>query len=95
MYAGELVEAGPTAEIVARPRHPYTRALLACDPALIGSQTRHFPTIPGQVPDPTIPRDGCAFAARCTQASGLCLTTSPPMVSGAGGDFARCHRLVA
>jgi len=99
MYAGELVEAGPTAEVVAHPRHPYTRALLACDPALITVQTRHFPTIPGQVPDPGIPRDGCAFAARCTEASGLCHTTPPPMVSigigDDGGDFARCHRLVA
>ena len=95
MYAGELVEAGPTAEVVARPRHPYTRALLACDPSRIAGPTRRFPTIPGQVPDPAIPREGCAFAARCTEANGLCLTAPPPMVRGHGGDFARCHRLVA
>ena len=95
MYAGELVEAGPTAEVVTRPRHPYTKALLACDPARIAGPVRRFPTIPGQVPDPAIPRDGCAFAARCTEASGICLTTPPPMVRGDGGDFARCHRLVA
>ncbi len=95
MYAGELVEAGPTALVVAHPRHPYTRALLACDPALIADATRRFPTIPGQVPDPAMPRVGCAFAARCTEASGICLTIAPPMVWGDGGDFARCHRLVA
>jgi peptide/nickel transport system ATP-binding protein len=94
MYAGELVEAGPTEQVVNRPRHPYTRALLACDPAHIADATRRFPTIPGQVPDPAIPRLGCAFAARCSEANGTCLTIPPPIVRGDGDDFVRCHRLV-
>jgi peptide/nickel transport system ATP-binding protein len=95
MYAGELVEAGPTKTVVTHPRHPYTRALLACDPALIAGPTRRFPTIPGQVPDPASPRHGCAFAARCSEADGICLAIAPPMVRGDGSAFARCHRLVA
>jgi peptide/nickel transport system ATP-binding protein len=93
MYAGELVEAGPARDIVTRPLHPYTKALLACDPALIAGPTRRFPTIPGMVPDPASPRLGCAFAARCAGASEICSSVPPPSLHGADGSFARCHRL--
>jgi peptide/nickel transport system ATP-binding protein len=91
MYAGELVEAGPAAAMVTHPRHPYTRALLACDPTLIAGRTGRFPTIPGQVPDPAMSRPGCAFAPRCDRAGAICRTMPPPMIRGDNGDFVRCH----
>jgi oligopeptide/dipeptide ABC transporter ATP-binding protein len=76
MYAGEIVETGPAQEVVAAPRHPYTRALVAC-------MARHAPTeggrrrpkpIPGTLPDPYAPHAGCRFAPRCPLADADCRT---------------------
>jgi peptide/nickel transport system ATP-binding protein len=92
MYAGELVESGATGAIVARPAHPYTRALLECDPARMEGVSRRFPTIAGQAPDPAIRRQGCAVAPRCGLAGEDCRTAPPPAVALAGGGFVRCHR---
>src|SRR4029077_175221 len=66
MYAGELVEEGPIAEVFRNPRHPYTRGLLNCIPVLGSSKTSAaLAPIPGQVP-PTLNRPkGCIFASRC------------------------------
>ena len=64
MYAGQVVETGPTADVIARPAHPYTRGLLASMPRL---SHLHEPLTPiaGQVPDPTRLPPGCRFAPRC------------------------------
>ena len=51
MYAGEVVEQGSGRQIFYNPSHPYTQALLECDPARVLERTRHLPTIPGEVPD--------------------------------------------
>ena len=51
MYAGEVVEAGSVRDVFHRPAHPYTRALLECDPGHIKKKTRILPTIPGSIPD--------------------------------------------
>ena len=71
MYAGEIVEQGPLDEILARPAHPYTAALLAAAPALDHRQDRLRP-IPGTPPDPRAFPDGCRFAARCRFADDAC-----------------------
>src|SRR4029077_4379948 len=51
LYAGEVVESGPVSEIFHRPGHPYTQALLACDPARLDLVQRELPTIAGDVPN--------------------------------------------
>jgi len=88
MYAGRLVEVAPIAEIITRPRHPYTRALIASLPSL---EVRGALTgIPGLAP---LLRDlppGCAFHPRCPQAVDRCRTEKPPM-RGIGGAEVACH----
>jgi peptide/nickel transport system ATP-binding protein len=93
LYAGELVEAGPAAVTVSRPHHPYTRALLACDPLRMEVSGGRFPAIAGQVPDPAAPRRGCVFAPRCSEADSLCFAEAPPAIAVGVDQFARCHRL--
>lgn len=93
LYAGEVVEQGPIGEIFDRPRHPYTRALIACDPARIAAATRELPVIPGDVPNlRNLPR-GCIFAPRCGEAKDICRATRPPDVSCGPEHEARCHLL--
>ncbi len=73
MYAGRIMETGPAATIAAAPAHPYTAALLACDPARIAPGAP-VPSIPGEVPDPHDTPPGCLFAPRCTRAEPRCRT---------------------
>jgi oligopeptide/dipeptide ABC transporter ATP-binding protein len=72
MYGGRIVETGPAAAICAAPKHPYTAALLACEPD--AAPPGPLPTIPGDVPDPVSIPVGCIFAPRCAQAEARCHT---------------------
>ena len=92
MYAGEVVEAGEVHDIFHNARHPYTRALLECDPARIADVSRKLPVIPGDIPDLTRPLARCIFASRCQKAMPACATTAPPLVER-GTGVARCHLL--
>jgi len=78
MYAGEIVETAPVAELFARPSHPYTRGLLSCIPVrgktLPGSRLQ---AIPGVVPSLIGAVSGCAFANRCGEAREACAQTLP------------------
>ena len=88
MYAGRLVEVAPIAEIVTRPRHPYTRALIASLPSL---DTRGaLAGIPGLAPLLRDLPDGCAFHPRCTRAVGRCRTEKPKVRDIDGAQVA-CH----
>ena len=90
MYAGTVVETGPMAAVLARPRHPYTRALIDCelDDHAHGGR---LVSIPGEVTDPLAPQVGCTFAPRCTHAAEVCRTTIP-LLRNAGPDRrAACH----
>ncbi len=91
MYAGEMVESGPTAEVFGDPRHPYTRRLLDCDPARIAGLTRRLPTIPGQVPDPRALPPGCVFAPRCDRRFAPCDSVTPAVTAPVPGRMLRCH----
>lgn len=71
MYAGEIVEAGPAAELVAAPRHPYTRGLIATAQAL-AARAERLAEIPGQLPAPGTRPPGCVFRPRCAQARPGC-----------------------
>ena len=95
MYAGEVVEAGDVRQIFHNARHPYTRALLECDPARIPKKTRILPVVPGEVPNLVHPPQGCVFAPRCPRRMDICVDTVPPTVPvESGGDGgAKCHLL--
>ena len=91
MYAGEVVEEGTTDEIYHTPRHPYTAALIACDPAHIVGRVDHLPSIGGTLPDLSAPLRGCAFAPRCPKATARCRDEAPPRVTFGPTQAARCH----
>jgi len=91
MYAGEVVETGPVHEIFHNARHPYTRALLDCDPARILQKTLHLPVIKGTLPDLGALPQGCIFAPRCTQVLARCATESPLLQTSKLGHSVRCH----
>jgi peptide/nickel transport system permease protein len=82
MYGGLVMESGPSELIIDRPRHPYTKALLAASPRFGShySRERLF-SIPGKVTDPASPEPGCPFAPRCTLAEGRCTEGVPPLLS--------------
>jgi peptide/nickel transport system ATP-binding protein len=89
MYAGRIVEEGPTAALLARPRHPYTRGLLSSVPDL--SQPGVVQSIPGVAVGIGERPDGCAFAPRCLQrTSERSLVEMPPLEDVGGGQRVRC-----
>jgi oligopeptide/dipeptide ABC transporter ATP-binding protein len=90
MYAGQVVEEAPVADIFAAPTHPYTGGLLAAVPRLgqIGGRLR---TIPGTVPPPDAWPTGCRFRERCPHAFDRCATEEPALVQVAAAHRARCH----
>jgi peptide/nickel transport system permease protein len=94
MYAGQIVETGTVRDVLVRPEHPYTMALLAADPhAILDFEgTARLASIPGQVPLPGSWTTGCRFAQRCMFARDECLGTIPltPRSEGEGG--VRCVR---
>ncbi len=93
MYAGEVVEGGPVGALFHNPGHPYTQALLRCDPARIERRTAELPTIPGEVPNLLQPPAGCVFADRCPEAIERCRRTVPSPVPLGAGHQARCIRI--
>ncbi len=76
LYAGHTVETGPVKDLLARPHHPYTQALLAALPDAAPKGQR-LTTIEGQIPPPLEEITGCAFAPRCPKAMTVCRTESP------------------
>jgi oligopeptide/dipeptide ABC transporter ATP-binding protein len=93
MYAGEVVEEGTVYDLFHRPGHPYTRALLTCDPASAEAAEGDLATIPGEVPDLIRPLEGCVFAPRCSHAFQQCREEAPGWTTLADRHRARCHRL--
>jgi oligopeptide/dipeptide ABC transporter ATP-binding protein len=78
MYAGRIVETGPTAAILDRPRHPYTRGLLEAVVDLDSSSAMPEP-IPGMIPEPGLLGPGCPFAPRCPLAGPECTVAEIPL----------------
>ncbi len=93
MYAGEVVEQGPVRALFHDARHPYTRALLECDPARIAKSDRELPTIPGEVPNLIQLPGGCVFRPRCSRAFEPCAARPPQPVAVGDGHAARCYLL--
>lgn len=90
MYAGRVVEAGSTRDVLRNPAHPYTQGLLAAVPRLNRSGARMV-GIDGTVPHPARMPSGCRFHPRCPQATGLCQSRDPERVCITKGHEARCH----
>ena len=83
MYAGRIVERGPTAEIFAAPRHPYTAGLVSSSPRH-ARRGELLPSIPGLVPPPGRRGAGCNFAERCPRAQEKCRREVPPLALASG-----------
>ena len=95
LYAGEVVERGRVRDIFHRARHPYTQALLECDPARISGARRVLPTITGDVPNLLKAPAGCVFTPRCPKAFDRCPVEHPADYAAGPGHAARCHLLDA
>ncbi|MEO3763060.1 dipeptide ABC transporter ATP-binding protein [Streptomyces sp. B8F3] len=99
MYLGKIVEIGDRDDIYARPRHPYTHALLSAVPeATLSEDEEETPRerirLAGDVPSPINPPSGCRFRTRCWKAQDLCAEKEPPLVQIGGnnaGHLTACH----
>ena len=89
LYAGQVVEQGPTADVLARPLHPYSKGLLAAVPRLSAARNR-LASIPGRLPDLRADIVGCRFQPRCPFAVGDC--AKPQVLQPMAGRAVRCHR---
>ena len=89
MYAGELIETGPTRALFEAPKHPYTAALIATAGALQGDADR-LPELGGELPSPARPRTGCAFAPRCPAVMPGCTAGPVPDFTLDDGRRVRC-----
>lgn len=91
MYLGRVVEVGPTAELFAHPRHPYTRSLLAAVPAPGSRRVIDQPGLEGEPPDPLDIPSGCRFRNRCPLAQPRCDGDDPALNAVAPAHAAACH----
>ena len=93
MYAGRVVETGPVAGLLERPRHPYTIALLRSHPSR-AARGQRVPAIPGRVPAPSERLPGCRFRDRCPLARPRCAELEPELLVRPAPDEERavaCH----
>jgi peptide/nickel transport system ATP-binding protein/oligopeptide transport system ATP-binding protein len=89
MYAGQIVELAPARELLRRPLHPYTKALIASVPKLSGDATR-LKGIPGHVPRVGNVPSGCRFAPRCAIAKPECSKAMPDLIEVEPKRWVRC-----
>ena len=91
MYAGRIVEDGPARDLMARPAHPYAKALARAFPRIGDPAARKAPAgLGGEPPDPLRMPAGCAFQPRCDVATEGCLWSPPPLVTVGRGRHAAC-----
>ena len=92
MYLGRIVERGPVSEVLERPAHPYTEALLAAVPQVDAETRREVIRLEGDMPSPMAPPAGCHFHPRCPRAEAKCKEAYPEVRSiGANGREVACH----
>jgi dipeptide transport system ATP-binding protein len=90
MYLGQTVEQGPKMGIFSRPRHPYTKALLASTPFVDPKLRAQRVTLKGELPSPLNPPTGCAFHTRCPYATDRCKAERPALRT-LDGQLVACH----
>ncbi|MEW6622999.1 MAG: ABC transporter ATP-binding protein [Bacillota bacterium] len=93
MYAGQMVELGDKHEIINKPRHPYTRALLSSVPVLNPPRNKKLFSIKGQPPEFLNLPTGCTFAPRCSLADRNCNTKPPQLVEVSAGHTVLCRKV--
>ena len=93
MYLGRIVEEGSRADVLERPRHPYTRALLSSVPRVERTDKGHPARVrlEGDLPSPIDPPGGCAFHTRCPLATDQCRQSRPDLIGPRGGHAVACH----
>ena len=91
MYLGSIMEIGPTEDIFASARHPYTRALLAAVPRLVPGRRSGATAVQGELPSPLVPPPGCPFHPRCPMAQAICRQEVPELELRGGHWPAACH----
>jgi peptide/nickel transport system ATP-binding protein len=92
MYLGKIVERGITEEVVQKPLHPYTEALIAAVPVPDPTARRTQVVIKGEVPSAINPPSGCRFNTRCPYAWDLCRKEEPPLIEISENHFVACHK---
>jgi peptide/nickel transport system ATP-binding protein len=92
LYLGRVMEIAPTAELFARPLHPYTRALLASSPKPDPTVEGRAVPLQGDIPSPVNPPSGCVFRTRCPLAIEACTQALPPLDEVRPGRFSACIR---
>jgi oligopeptide/dipeptide ABC transporter ATP-binding protein len=90
MYAGRIVESGPTLDVFENPQHPYTAALLKAVPDVEARLAGGLVAIEGRPPDLARKPSGCAFHPRCAFREAICTTEMPPPFGTGPGRTARC-----
>jgi oligopeptide/dipeptide ABC transporter ATP-binding protein len=95
MYLGKIVELGPAADVIERPAHPYTRALVSAIPTPDpdAERTRKRIVLPGDPPSPLNPPSGCSFHPRCPHAHEKCRGEVPPLLPAGPSRTVACVRL--
>ena len=91
MYLGKIVEKGPTEEVILKPLHPYTEALIAAVPVPDPTARRISVTLKGEVPSAINPPSGCRFNTRCPHAMEMCRKKEPPLIEISNNRFVACH----
>jgi oligopeptide transport system ATP-binding protein len=91
MYGGRVVESGPVRDVLSRPAHPYTLALLESVPRADIDQQQLNPIV-GSPPDMATLPTGCSFHPRCRMATDECRASLPPRIEMAPGHHAECFR---
>ena len=92
MYLGRVMERGPSRQVYARPRHPYTKALLATAPVPDPTRKRTHVPLQGDIPSPINPPSGCVFRTRCPVAIEACAQVIPPVEHIGGNHHVACIR---
>ncbi|MCV3238417.1 ABC transporter ATP-binding protein [Mesorhizobium sp. ZC-5] len=92
MYLGRVMERGPSRQVYAAPRHPYTKALLATAPVPDPTRRRAHVPLQGDIPSPINPPSGCVFRTRCPEAIAACAEIIPPVEHVGGGQHVACIR---
>ncbi len=92
LYLGRIMEIAPSADLYARPQHPYTRALLSAIPSPDPDARRDRQILKGDIPSPANPPSGCVFRTRCPSALDACAATVPQLREVAPGQFKACIR---